>query len=59
MHLDSDDEGRGGVRNPVMSTIVYVTAGSGRPSLLARLLRTVIRLERLAMSPQRETLSCL
>jgi hypothetical protein len=34
MHFDSDDEGRGGVRNPVMSTIVYVTAGSGGPSLI-------------------------
>ena len=34
MHFDSDDEGRGGVRNPVMSTILYLTAGSGGPSLI-------------------------
>lgn len=25
MHFDSDDEGRGGVRNPIMSTILYIT----------------------------------
>lgn len=34
MHFDSDDEGRGGVRNPVISTILYITAGCGGPSLL-------------------------
>ncbi|KAL9190975.1 hypothetical protein ACHAXT_000681 [Thalassiosira profunda] len=27
MHFDSDDEGRGGVRNPIVSTILYITAG--------------------------------
>mmetsp|Transcript_8050 Transcript_8050/g.16192 ORF Transcript_8050/g.16192 Transcript_8050/m.16192 type:complete len:505 (-) Transcript_8050:466-1980(-) len=27
MHFDSDDEGRGGVRNPIISTILYVSAG--------------------------------
>ncbi|KAL7518568.1 hypothetical protein ACHAWX_003382 [Stephanocyclus meneghinianus] len=25
MHFDSDDEGRGGVRNPIISTILYIT----------------------------------
>lgn len=34
MHFDSDDEGRGGVRNPIVSTILYITAGSGGPSLV-------------------------
>lgn len=34
MHFDSDDEGRGGIRNPIISTIVYITAGSGGPSLI-------------------------
>lgn len=34
MHFDSDNEGRGGVRNPIISTIIYVTAGSGGPSLV-------------------------
>ena len=34
MHFDSDDEGRGGVRNPIISTILYITAGSGGPSLI-------------------------
>jgi len=26
MHFDSDDEGRGGIRNPIISTIIYITA---------------------------------
>ena len=26
MHFDSDDEGRGGVKNPIISTILYITA---------------------------------
>lgn len=34
MHFDSDDEGRGGIRNPIISTILYITAGCGGPSLL-------------------------
>ena len=42
MHFDSDDEGRGGIRNPIISTIIYVTAndasdnggGGGGPSLV-------------------------
>jgi hypothetical protein len=34
MHFDSDDEGRGGVRNPIISTILYITAGGGGPSLV-------------------------
>ena len=34
MHFDSDDEGRGGVRNPIVSTILYITADGGGPSLV-------------------------
>jgi hypothetical protein len=35
MHFDSDDEGRGGViRNPIVSTIIYITADAGGPSLI-------------------------
>ncbi|KAL3929898.1 MAG: hypothetical protein SGBAC_012004 [Bacillariaceae sp.] len=34
MHFDSDDEGRGGVRNPIISTILYITADAGGPSLV-------------------------
>jgi len=34
MHFDSDDEGRGGVRNPIVSTILYITAEGGGPSLV-------------------------
>ena len=34
MHFDSDDEGRDGIRNPIISTILYVTAGCGGPSLV-------------------------
>lgn len=34
MHFDSDDEGRGSVRNPLVSTILYITADGGGPSLV-------------------------
>jgi methyl-CpG-binding domain protein 4 len=34
LHFDSDDEGRGGIRNPIISTILYITAGCGGPSLV-------------------------
>lgn len=35
LHFDSDDEGRGGVRNPIISTILYLTDNScGGPSLV-------------------------
>lgn len=34
MHFDSDDEGRGGVRNPIMSTILYIDSSGGGPSLV-------------------------
>jgi hypothetical protein len=34
MHFDSDDEGRGAVRNPIVSTILYITADGGGPSLV-------------------------
>ena len=34
LHFDSDDEGRGGVRNPIISTILYLTGDSGGPSLV-------------------------
>jgi hypothetical protein len=34
LHFDSDNEGIGGVRNPIISTIVYVNASSGGPSLV-------------------------
>ena len=34
MHFDSDDEGRGGVRNPIVSTILYVCAEGGGPSIV-------------------------
>ncbi|CAJ1958128.1 unnamed protein product [Cylindrotheca closterium] len=34
MHFDSDDEGRGGVRNPIISTILYISADGGGPSLV-------------------------
>ncbi len=27
MHFDSDDEGRGGVRNPIISSILYISTG--------------------------------
>jgi hypothetical protein len=35
LHFDSDDEGRGGVRNPIISTILYTTEGAGGPSLVS------------------------
>jgi len=34
LHFDSDNEGRGGVRNPIISTILYLTGDSGGPSLV-------------------------
>lgn len=34
MHFDSDNEGIGGVRNPIISTILYITGGVGGPSLV-------------------------
>ena len=34
MHFDSDNEGMGGVRNPIMSTILFLTDGTGGPSLV-------------------------
>jgi hypothetical protein len=37
MHFDSDDEGRGGVRNPIISTILYLSDSKescGGPSLV-------------------------
>jgi len=36
MHFDSDDEGNGGVRNPIISTILYICAESGGPSLVTQ-----------------------
>lgn len=27
LHFDSDDEGAGGVRNPLVSTVLYLTGG--------------------------------
>ena len=34
LHFDSDDEGRGGVRNPIVSTALYLTSGAGGPTLV-------------------------
>ena len=34
MHFDSDNEGMGGVRNPIISTILFLTHGTGGPSLV-------------------------
>ena len=35
LHFDSDDEGRGGVRNPICSVVVYLSASSvGGPTLV-------------------------
>eukprot|EP00984_Skeletonema_dohrnii_P008862 scaffold3303_cov93-Skeletonema_dohrnii-CCMP3373.AAC.2 len=38
LHFDSDDEGRGGVRNPIISTILYIADGddniAGGPSMV-------------------------
>lgn len=54
MHFDSDDEGRGGIRNPIISTILYLTAENksdgendkvtGGPSLVTNQKLTDIRL---------------
>lgn len=33
-HFDSDDEGRGGVRNPIVSSALYLTGGIGGPTLV-------------------------
>ena len=54
MHFDSDDEGRGGVRNPLISTILYITEQDattnekyepvGGPSLVTNQKLTDIRL---------------
>lgn len=35
MHFDSDDEGRGGVRNPIVSCVLCLTTGIGGPTLVA------------------------
>lgn len=38
LHFDSDDEGRGGIRNPIISTILYIADGdeeiAGGPSMV-------------------------
>ncbi|GLI68215.1 hypothetical protein VaNZ11_012559, partial [Volvox africanus] len=34
LHFDSDDEGVGGVRNPIVSGVVYLTGGVGGPTLV-------------------------
>jgi hypothetical protein len=34
MHFDSDDEGRLGIRNPVVSSVVYLTSGTGGPTVV-------------------------
>ena len=34
MHFDSDNEGMGGVRNPILSTILFLTGDTGGPSLV-------------------------
>jgi len=34
LHFDSDDEGRGGVRNPIVSTVICVEGGVGGPTLV-------------------------
>mmetsp|Transcript_25399 Transcript_25399/g.53113 ORF Transcript_25399/g.53113 Transcript_25399/m.53113 type:complete len:443 (-) Transcript_25399:2-1330(-) len=52
MHFDSDDEGRGGIRNPIISTIIYITAegatkkvnATGGPSLVTNQKLSDIRL---------------
>ena len=51
-HFDSDDEGRGGIRNPIISTILYITSAdatvnemqTGGPSLVTNQKLTDIRL---------------
>ncbi|GFR51687.1 hypothetical protein Agub_g14130, partial [Astrephomene gubernaculifera] len=34
LHFDSDDEGEGGVRNPFVSCVIYLTGGVGGPTLV-------------------------
>jgi len=34
LHFDSDDEGRGGVRHPIVSVALYLTGGVGGPTLI-------------------------
>ena len=34
LHFDSDNEGQDGVRNPILSTILYLTGDAGGPSLV-------------------------
>ncbi|GIM15629.1 hypothetical protein Vretimale_18343 [Volvox reticuliferus] len=34
LHFDSDDEGVGGVRNPIVSGVIYLTGGIGGPTLV-------------------------
>jgi len=34
LHFDSDDEGEGGVRNPLVSSALYLTSGVGGPTLV-------------------------
>lgn len=34
LHFDSDDEGRAGVRNPIVSCALYLTSGIGGPTLV-------------------------
>lgn len=46
MHFDSDDEGKNGIRNPIMSTIIFITAGCGGPSLLTSQRLTDVQLAR-------------
>jgi len=34
LHFDSDAEGQGGVRNPIVSTVCYLSGGIGGPTLV-------------------------
>jgi len=34
LHFDSDDEGRGGLRHPIISSVVALTSGVGGPTLV-------------------------
>jgi len=34
LHFDSEDEGRGTVRHPIVSTVLYLTEGIGGPTLV-------------------------
>ena len=34
LHFDSDDEGEGGIRNPLVSSALYLTSGVGGPTLV-------------------------